>query len=477
MSITGDGEGNVWVGTDRGLSRIAPGRFGRITNFTAREGLPQETVFDVYVDARGVAWIGTYGGGLVRMEKDKLTVYDKKVGLFDDVVYRVLEDGAGRLWMSSNRGVFSVARQELEDFAAGKARSIGSVSFGLSDGMRSVECNGWYQPAGWRARDGRLWFPTVHGLAVIDPARLRRNEVVPPVLLERLLVDAAEVPLRDGFELPPGRKRLEFHYTALSLLEPARVAFRYRLEPFDEGWVDAGGRRVAYYTNLPPGPYRFQVAAANNDGVWNEQGAGLAFAQKPRFTQTSWFYVLCAAGAVLFGFFLHRIAGGGPARAARAPGARGAQAHAAPGAEAGRAGDAQPRAGGRQHAARAPGGGGRPHRALQPPLPERHAGEGVGARLARQGAGGAGADRHRPLQEAQRRLRPSHRRRAAAPGGGGAEEIDPPARRRGRALRRRGVRVAPARHHAGRRRACWPTACGARWRRWACPTASRPTGT
>jgi diguanylate cyclase (GGDEF)-like protein len=305
--IAGDAEGNVWVGTDRGLSRIAAGRFGRISNFTAREGLPQETVLDVHVDPRGVAWIGTYGGGLVRLEKDKLTVYDKKVGLFDDVVYRILEDGAGRLWMSSNRGVFFAARQELEDFAAGKVRGVRSTVFGLSDGMRSVECNGWWQPAGWRARDGRLWFPTVRGLAVIDPARLRRNEVVPPVVVERVVVDAADVPLQDGLVLPPGRRKLEFHYAGLSLLEPARVAFRYRLDGFDESWVDARDRRTAYYTNLPPGSYQFRVQAANNDGVWNEQGAGLAFEQRPRFTQTTAFYVLGVLAAVVFGFFLHRV--------------------------------------------------------------------------------------------------------------------------------------------------------------------------
>jgi diguanylate cyclase (GGDEF)-like protein len=305
--ITGDNEGNVWVGTDRGLSRIAAGRFGRITNFTAREGLPQETVFDVHVDGRGVAWIGTYGGGLVRLEKDKLTVYDKKAGLFDEVVYRILDDGRGRLWMSSNKGVFSASLQELDDFAAGRIQSIQSSAFGLSDGMRTVECSGWWQPAGWRARDGRLWFPTVRGLAVIDPARLRRNEVVPPVVVERMVVDAGELPLRDGLVLPAGRKRVEFHYTALSLLEPARVAFRYKLEPFDDDWVDAGGSRAAYYTNIPPGQYRFRVVAANNDGVWNEEGAGVAFEQKPRFTQTTWFYVLCAGGAVICGFFLHRV--------------------------------------------------------------------------------------------------------------------------------------------------------------------------
>ncbi|HET8647821.1 MAG TPA: diguanylate cyclase, partial [Vicinamibacteria bacterium] len=309
--VTGDGSGAVWVGTDHGLSRIAPGRFNRVTSFTSRQGLPQETVFDVHVDGRGVAWAGTYGGGLVRIEKDKLTVYDKKTGLFDDVVYRILEDAEGRLWMSSNRGIFSVARQDLDDFAAGRAPRVRSTALGLADGMRSVECNGWWQPAGWKARDGRLWFPTIKGLAIVDPARLRHNDLPPPVVLERAVVDEAEVALQDGLALPPGRRRLEFQYTALSLLEPARVAFRYKLEGFDDAWVEAGSRRSAYYTNLPPGRYQFRVLAANNDGVWNEQGAGLRFQLAPRFTQRPVFYALCAVGAVLAGYLLHwlRVAG------------------------------------------------------------------------------------------------------------------------------------------------------------------------
>jgi diguanylate cyclase (GGDEF)-like protein len=310
-SITGDGEGNVWVGTDHGLSRIGAGRFERIRNFTAREGLPQETVFDVYVDGRGVAWVGTYGGGLVRLEGDRLAVIDKKAGLFDDVVYRVMEDGRGRLWMSSNRGIFSVAVKELDDYAAGQVKAVHSTVFGLADGMRSAECNGWWQPAGWKTRDGRLWFPTVKGIVIVDPARLRGNALAPPVVLERALADDAELPLQDGLALPPGRRRLEFQYTALSLLEPSRVAFRYKMEGFDDGWIEAGARRSAYYTNLPPGRYQFRVLAANNDGVWNEQGAGLHFQLRPRFTQTAAFYVLCALGLVLFGFALHwlRVAG------------------------------------------------------------------------------------------------------------------------------------------------------------------------
>src|SRR5687768_5538489 len=149
--------------------------------------------------------------------------------------------------------------------------------------MPSAECHGGSQPSGLRAADGRLWFPTLGGAAVVDPARLGLNLQPPPVVVEEVLVDRRPFDLRGLGQAPPGRLDFEFHYTALSFMAPRKVRFQYRLDGFDEGWVDAGTRRAAYYTKLPPGQYRFQVKAANDDGVWNEQGASLAFAVPPRF--------------------------------------------------------------------------------------------------------------------------------------------------------------------------------------------------
>src|SRR6185436_12922223 len=126
-------------------------------------------------------------------------------------------------------------------------------------------------PAAWSDPDGRLWFATMGGAVSIDPARLEGNSLAPPVALEEALADEVRLPNGGQWRLPPGTRRLEMRYTALSLRDPDHVRFRYRLDGFDGDWVEAGPRRVAYYTNLAHGPYRFRVIAANEDGVWNEE--------------------------------------------------------------------------------------------------------------------------------------------------------------------------------------------------------------
>jgi diguanylate cyclase (GGDEF)-like protein len=209
--------------------------------------------------------------------------------------------------MSCNKGIFSVSKAELNDVAAGRGSVVHSTPYGTADGMASVECNGFLQPAGWRARDGRLYFPTIEGVVVVEPDKIKLNPLPPPLYIEQALLNNRQLPLVDDVELGPGRKNLEFHYTALSLLDPPKVAFRYTLEGFNDDWVEAGGRRVAYYTNIPPGSYRFRVIAANNDGVWNERGASYAFRVKPYFHQTLPFYLLCALGIGLSGFALYRF--------------------------------------------------------------------------------------------------------------------------------------------------------------------------
>ncbi len=220
--------------------------------------------------------------------------------------YAILEDGRGNLWMSCSRGVFKVPRRDLEDVAEGRRDRVTSVSFGRADGMRSSECSGFTQPAAWRTRDGLLWFPTVEGAVVIDPDRIKTNTTPPPVAVERMLADHQSVTLGEGTEVTPGRRDLEFHYTGLSFIDPERVLFRYKLEGFDREWVEAGTRRVAFYTNIPPGRYVFRVTACNNDGVWNDAGASVRFRLVPRFHETPWFFGLCAGALTLAAFGVSR---------------------------------------------------------------------------------------------------------------------------------------------------------------------------
>ena len=183
------------------------------------------------------------------------------------------------------------------------------TAYTAADGLASAECNGGTQPAGCRTHDGLLWFPTIKGVAVVDPQDLRKNMAPPPVRVEELLAAGHSVPIAQGIALPPGTRNLEIRYAALSFLAPERVLFRYKLDGYDEQWVDAGGRRSAFYTALPPGRYRFKVEACNNDGVWNRTGADLEFEMQPRLYQTWPFRAaaLIGLGVAVYGLFRLRV--------------------------------------------------------------------------------------------------------------------------------------------------------------------------
>jgi len=256
----------------------------------------------LYEDRDGVLWIGTYDGGLGRLENDKLTRYTVREGLFNNGVFQILEDSRGYLWMFCNRGMYRVLKRELNEFAMGKRRAISSIAYGKSEGMRNAECNGGLSPAGIRARDGRLWFPTQDGIAVIDPERVTLNLRPAPVVIESISEDRQPVEVDEAIRIPPGRQNLEIQYTALSLLNSDQIKFKYKMESLHRDWVEAGVRRTAYYSHLPPGNYIFTVIAANSDGVWNTQGKSLPVVVLPPFYRTWWFVVVTfatAAGAVL----------------------------------------------------------------------------------------------------------------------------------------------------------------------------------
>ncbi len=285
-------DGALWIATNGGgLVRFHGGRF---EVFTAEHGLASEIVNVVHEDAQGTLWVGTFGGGLHRRRADgRFTAYTTSEGLYDDAIFSILEDGLGRLWMSCNKGIFRVDKRELDDLDKKLITHLRPVSYGVEDGMKNRECNGANQPPAWRDGAGQLWFPTIAGVTVVDPTRLTGNPVAPPVNLEQLVVDGRSVAPREGLTLAPGARNLEFHYVAPSFVAPTRVRYRYRLEGLDTEWVDAGTRRAAYYSRLPPSHYRFQVAAANDEGVWNETGASLSFDLSPRLYQTPWFYAVC----------------------------------------------------------------------------------------------------------------------------------------------------------------------------------------
>ncbi len=320
-AIAQDRGGAVWAGTYNGDLYRFQGE--KITTFHPQAQATQNAIWAIHVDGDGTLWLGTNSGGLIRFKDGSFRAVTTRDGLYNDVAFQILEDDHGFLWMNCNKGVYRVRKSELNDFADGRIRRVRSYSFGISEGVRGVESTGPAQPAGWKSRDGKLWFPTIKGVAVVDPDYRKRNERLPRVFIERLAVDGvatfptaggangAPTSRSDGTGRPyrpaptgppvigPGRKKLEFTYTALSYLVPEKVRFRTWLQGFDRDWSPETGQRQVSYTNLAPGRYRLRVIACNNDGQWNREGASLAFELRPFFYQTLWFKALAALGLLL----------------------------------------------------------------------------------------------------------------------------------------------------------------------------------
>lgn len=293
--ITEDSNGTVWLGTRGGLVSV---RGEAIRAFTAADGLSPGAVREIHFDDRGVMWIGTYGGGLTRFEDGRFVRITREAGLFDNVVSRILADDAGHLWLNGNRGVFRIPRDVLDAFERGERADV------AGDFLDTGEGNGGAQPAGWRTAAGELWFPTVDGVVRLRPDRVLRNELAPQARVEQLLVDGA--PAAGDGAIDCDRRDVTVRYTAASFVRPEAVRFRHRLVGYDRHWIEAGPRRQAHYTNLPPGDYRFEVVACNSDGVCSDRPAVRAFTLLPYLHETTTFRAAGALGLLLLGLWAHR---------------------------------------------------------------------------------------------------------------------------------------------------------------------------
>lgn len=294
-------DGALWVGGTGGLSRIDG---SGIRRWTAADGLVGTMVRALHEDPDGTLWIGTYDAGLYRLRNDQLVHFDRSDGLYDDGVFVILEDDRGQFWMCSNRGIHRVARAELEAHAAGRLARLGGVGLNHRDGMPSSECNGGRQPSGGRTPDGRLWFPTMAGVAIVDPAEVRLSRKPPPVALEGMRIDgrpldevdwlAAQAPGAPPIVIRPEQKSFDITYTGLSFINSEALQFRYRLVGADPNWIEAGTRRTAYFSHLPPGDYVFEVLAATADGVWAETGPALRLRIEAQFWRRPLFWLAVA---------------------------------------------------------------------------------------------------------------------------------------------------------------------------------------
>jgi len=294
--IAEDAAGTLWVGTSCGLNRWDGVKFERF--YEAAPNRPFNAVIALHSDRNGDLWIGTMEQGLVLYRHGKFTSFGKAEGLHDNLVYVILEDDDDNLWMSCNRGIFRVAKADLYAVAEGLAQQVSCKVFGKADGLLTTECNGTVQPAGCRTRDGRLWFATTDGLAVVDPANLPPQRPAPPVQISAVLLDDTEVKGESILNISPSVEELQIKYTAPSFIAPGMVRFKYRLIGLDRDWRAATAERIAHYTHLPAGNYRFEVLAGSVDGVWGEHPAEVAMVIAPPWWQTVWFVTIATIAFV-----------------------------------------------------------------------------------------------------------------------------------------------------------------------------------
>jgi signal transduction histidine kinase len=290
------------VGTDGGgLFRV---RSNSVNALTKADGLLSDVVRTLLLEDDGTLWIGTAGGGLSRWRAGRVVNFTARDGLPDNTISQMLEDDQDRLWLGTDRGIACISKRELDEFANGQAAALYPHVFGRDDGMLSDECTGGFFPAGLKTRSGQLCFSTMKGIVVVNP-RLQRPDSAPPrVVIEEAVIDdhaqsvrafVTEAKPTNGaaakprLRIEPGNHRIEFRYTGLSFAAPERMRFRYRLEGSDADWVEAGTRRTAFYTYVPPGDYEFRVLACNADGVWSEEGGGIALTVLPHVWQAWWF--------------------------------------------------------------------------------------------------------------------------------------------------------------------------------------------
>src|SRR5262249_9892764 len=286
-------QGGIWIGFFLGgIACFADGQVR--ASFPAADGLGEGHVNQLRFDQDGTLWAAT-DGGLGRLKDGRIATLTTKNGLPCDTVHWATEDDAHSFWLYTSCGLLRISRSEMDAWSAAAAadqntkHTIHATVFDTSDGVRFLASSSHYSPRVAKSSDGKLWFLSLDGVGVFDPSHLPFNSIPPPVHVEQFIAEHktydAPSAANGRLSLPALIRDLEIDYTALSLVAPEKVFFRYMLENWDRDWQDVGNRRQAFYNNLPPGDYRFRVMACNNSGVWNEAGTFLDFSIAPAYYQ------------------------------------------------------------------------------------------------------------------------------------------------------------------------------------------------
>ena len=349
-SITGDEAGNLWLSGNKGLSQLRDGRvveqfpwsaLGRTqqakviladqgglwlsfwidggvlyfkdgqvrASYTAANGLGKGHVPGLQLDREGALWAATEEGGLSRIKDGRITTLSTANGLPCNTIHWTTEDDDRALWLYTACGLLRIKRGELDAWIADPRRKVEWMLWDAADGVRLTAVSpAYYNPPVAKASDGKLWF-LGDAIQVLDPHHIPVNRIAPPVYIAQIIADRKTYDVTQGLRLPAVVRDVAIDFAALSFAAPEKVHFRYKLEGYDSDWQEAGNRRQAFYTNLPPRSYRFRVMAANNSGVWNEEGALLDFSIAPAFYQTTWFRlaVVVVLLAVLWAAYQLRV--------------------------------------------------------------------------------------------------------------------------------------------------------------------------
>jgi signal transduction histidine kinase/ligand-binding sensor domain-containing protein len=282
----------VWLGfSEGGVSYFADGAIRK--SYSAAHGLGAGRVNSLRFGPRGALWVATENG-LSRIKNDQVTTLTSKNGLPCDTVHWSIDDTDHFVWAYTACGLVRIPRPELDAWVDDPSKLVQATPLDVSEGVRTQSYVSFVQGV-TRTSDGRIWYLAYDGVSVIDPLHVPFNKVPPPVHIERVIADGETYEAENGLRLPARIRNLAIDYTALSLVAPEKVRFRYKLEGYDSDWQETGNRRQVFYTNLPPRTYRFRVMAANNSGVWNEEGALLQFSITPAFYQTTWFRITSVA--------------------------------------------------------------------------------------------------------------------------------------------------------------------------------------
>ena len=310
MTMAMDGQGTVWLGHANNLVSLvdAGQRTGSVRQLGSKQGLQVGAVLQLYPDGAGMWATGENGMALYR--DGRFHALRGTQGEAFRGVSGIVRLPGGDLWLHGADAIYHIDAASVAGWLRDTASPVPFERFDALDGLQGHAAQLRPLPSLIAAPDGQLWFSTAATIAMLDPARIRRNPLPPPVQIYSLLADGVRFSLDaldDGkpLRLPQGSRNLQIGFTALSLAMPERVRLRYRLTGVDAGWQEPVGRREAYYTNLGPGKYRFEVTAANEDGVWNTQGAALDIVIAPTFMQTPWFKLLLVAGGALLLYSLY----------------------------------------------------------------------------------------------------------------------------------------------------------------------------